>query len=146
MEVSYKTEAGEEETLTTTPEHPFWSEEAQGFVPAQELQRGESLRTVHNEVARVIKTTPRRGPPITVYNFAVAEHHTYFVGEGRVWVHNLCKVALDRYASNFQAIFDTKIAETGGDTVTSWRQAMDEISNVARKEELSSTKFMEVME
>ena len=27
--------------------------------------------------------------PVTVYNFQVEEHHTYFVGECAVWVHNV---------------------------------------------------------
>ena len=30
---------------------------------------------------------------VTTYNFMVAEHHNYFVGEQRLWVHNCCDVS-----------------------------------------------------
>ena len=31
--------------------------------------------------------------PIKVYNFEVEDFHTYFVGENRVLVHNMCKTS-----------------------------------------------------
>ena len=30
--------------------------------------------------------------PVTVYNFAVEDYHTYFVGENEVLVHNSCGI------------------------------------------------------
>ena len=30
--------------------------------------------------------------PVTVYNFAVEDYHTYFVGENGILVHNTCEV------------------------------------------------------
>ena len=29
---------------------------------------------------------------LVAYNFEVADYHTYFVGEQRLWVHNACKL------------------------------------------------------
>jgi hypothetical protein len=84
--------------LRCTGEHPFWSETERSFVPASELKPGGELRLFGGEVARVVSVTPHRGPPgvkTRVYNFAVADHHTYFAGQGGVWVHNTCDELLE---------------------------------------------------
>jgi hypothetical protein len=85
-------------TLDCTPGHPFWSEDVQAFISASDLSAGSRVRLITGESARVAAVHPRRGPPTgrgtTVYNFAVAEHHTYFAGAGGVWVHNVCPAAL----------------------------------------------------
>jgi hypothetical protein len=95
-------------TLDCTPGHPFWSEDAQAFISASDLSAGSRVRLITGESARVSAVHPRRGPPTgrgtTVYNFAVAEHHTYFAGDGGVWVHNLCSDALERYAGEMAAL------------------------------------------
>jgi RHS repeat-associated protein len=101
VEVDVESADGSVETLGTTYEHPF-RVAGLGWVPAGRLQPGDRLST-HNddwrEVRRVRATSPR-GPPRreTVYNFEVAEDHTYFVGESGVWVHNLCEAGKQRLA------------------------------------------------
>ena len=76
--------------LRTTPEHPFFVQ-GQGWTAAGELQPGQLLSTESGEwlpVESVIDT----GQTATVYNFRVADFHTYFVGGEdwtfSVWVHN----------------------------------------------------------
>jgi hypothetical protein len=101
--------------LRCTGEHPFWSETERSFVPASELKPGGELRLFGGESARVVSVTPHRGPPgvnTRVYNFAVAEHHTYFAGDGGVWVHNVCPKLIDLIESHYQT--GLRIAERRG--------------------------------
>ena len=79
--------------ITFTGEHPFFvGNRAQpDFVPARELQPGDSLSFSSGGQGQVISLASERAPPgqtFTTYNFEVADFHTYFAGEGGVWVHN----------------------------------------------------------
>ncbi len=80
--------AGRTETLTTTAEHPFWVRH-DGWRAAAELEPGDEVYTSRGGWLKVTSGTwlaERR----TVHNLEVAGHHTYFVGEAGVWVHNTC--------------------------------------------------------
>ena len=74
----------------TTPEHPFF-EAAKGWVPCQELAAGDRLLCRDGSWVAVgaVEDTGRWE---TVYNFRIAEDHTYFVGCPEwgfgVWAHN----------------------------------------------------------
>lgn len=76
------------ETITATSNHPFYVV-TKGFVEAIDLRAGDILITVNgdrlvvNEVQHEILESP-----IDVFNFAVGENHTYFVGNNAVGVHN----------------------------------------------------------
>ena len=76
------------ETIETTREHPFYVQN-RGFVKAGELGIGSSIVTRAGPTVQLVATTA--GAAQTVYNFEVADYHTYFVGQGEVWVHNTCK-------------------------------------------------------
>ena len=89
LEIELEAWDGQTETIGVTSEHPFWVV-GLGWVKAGELVPGLHLFTERGGWLRV-RTV--RGPPqeaATVYNFEVAEDHTYFVGTSRVWVHNQC--------------------------------------------------------
>ena len=80
------------QVIRTTGEHPFFVQ-GRGWTTASELQSGDQLATdlsSWREVERVEAT----GKHESVYNFRVAEHHTYFVGcedwGFAVWAHNCC--------------------------------------------------------
>ena len=77
---------GDEQELIVTAEHPLWTKS--GWVAVGDLANGESIwaRDGWAEVISVADGGPRQ----TVYNFEVADFHTYFVGEGGVWAHNTC--------------------------------------------------------
>lgn len=80
-----------DETLHGTPEHPFWVEELQEFVPMGELLPGNSIRLINGTSCSILTSSTLRGPPgpgYTTYNFEVESFHTYFVGSIGVWVHN----------------------------------------------------------
>ncbi len=79
---------GESEPIGSTANHPFWSEDRQAFIPAGELLPGETLRRADNTLTQLTRITPRRGPPVAVYNLEVNAEHVYFVGQDGVLVHN----------------------------------------------------------
>ena len=77
------------ETITGTPEHPFFTQ--RGQVPMGQLGIGTIIvtRAGPRLVVKSVKTvTYPEG--VKVYNFTVEGTHTYFVGiaQGGVWVHN----------------------------------------------------------
>jgi len=82
------------ETITGTPEHPFWVESVGDYVPLGDLEVGTLLRTVGDGEARVMSVNRRMGA-LDVFNFEVEDVHNYFVraplsqGQG-VLVHNGC--------------------------------------------------------
>jgi len=78
--------------LETTDEHPLYVE-GRGFVKAKEVGIGSSIVTRAGPSAKVVAV---QGDvrQTTVYNFTVAEFHTYFVGQNALWVHNVdCETA-----------------------------------------------------
>jgi hypothetical protein len=78
------------QTIGTTAEHPFYVFE-RVWTPAGELQVGDLLATAAGRYLPVEKLH-HTGNLETVYNFRVADHHTYFVADQHwgfeVWVHN----------------------------------------------------------
>jgi len=75
-------------TLVTTREHPFWTQ-SDSWVKAYLLKQGDLLRDKNGQVHPVSKVTAN-DTPTRVYNFEVAEAHTYFAGDSdkQVLVHN----------------------------------------------------------
>jgi hypothetical protein len=88
---------GLDEPIGTTANHPFWSEDAQAFVPASELGVGEQVRTLAG-LAHVTVVTAR-GPPEAVYNLEVHGEHVYQVTSLGVLVHNRCPNPFGRRGS-----------------------------------------------
>ncbi|MCX7570971.1 polymorphic toxin-type HINT domain-containing protein [Tumebacillus sp. DT12] len=77
------------ETLTTTAEHPFYIHNV-GWVRTQDLHIGDKMETSSGTTAAVEKIE-QVDEPTKVYNFSVADYHTYFVSELEVWTHNSSK-------------------------------------------------------
>lgn len=76
------------ETIKTTPDHPFYVPQ-KGFTRAIELRAGDELYTVNGEYVVIEKIQHEiLEAPVKVYNFRVADFHTYFVGESQIAVHN----------------------------------------------------------
>ena len=92
-DVVYLTIDGEE--FTTTEGHPFFTLE-RGFVKAGELRYSDTLvDSEGNNLHLDKKCKAHLENPVTVYNFAVEDYHTYFVGENDVLVHNSCGLNFD---------------------------------------------------
>ena len=78
------------EEIITTPEHPFYSP-VKGWTAACKLRAGDIL-VLHNGEYVVVEKIQHEilESPILVYNFEVADFHTYYVGESSILVHNTC--------------------------------------------------------
>ncbi len=80
----------EPQLIRTTQEHPFFVK-GKGWTPLSEIKPGDEIRTDEGWVI-VSEVTPTNQWE-KVYNFRVADHHTYFVGKPEwgfsVWAHNM---------------------------------------------------------
>ncbi|WP_143177394.1 polymorphic toxin-type HINT domain-containing protein [Cystobacter ferrugineus] len=81
--------SGQKSVLGVTGEHPFWVKEL-GWVGAAALMPGHQVASVHGGWLRVGTSTWAQ-ERASVFNFEVAEYHTYFAGTLNAWVHNECK-------------------------------------------------------
>ncbi|MGL4463160.1 MAG: polymorphic toxin-type HINT domain-containing protein [Planctomycetia bacterium] len=91
LHLTVRTEGGDEETLATTPNHPFYDLGRATFVAAEELALGDELCLADGRRATV--SAARRedapdGKPFRTYNLSVDEGRTYFAGRLGAWVHN----------------------------------------------------------
>lgn len=78
---------GLSQSIGTTDNHPFWSEDRQKFVPAGDLKTGERLRTEDGRLLAVAGATARRHAE-SVFNLEVNTEHVYYVSTTGVLVHN----------------------------------------------------------
>ncbi len=91
---------GELATIETTPEHPFYTRvhrardglhAANGdegeWIEAGSLQVDDKVRTPSGGWRQIVSVEQEQKSE-TVYNFAVADNHNYFVGEQGTLVHN----------------------------------------------------------
>ncbi|HYE53751.1 MAG TPA: polymorphic toxin-type HINT domain-containing protein, partial [Chitinophagaceae bacterium] len=74
--------------IVTTPEHPFWSAD-KGWIHAKNVKAGDKLYTLDKSEVTVTGIRVDKGS-FSVYNFEVANTHTYYVSEEQVLVHNQC--------------------------------------------------------
>lgn len=86
-EVIVRDDYGKLETYQTTEEHPFWVADT-GWLPASLLQIGMTLVNRDDEAILTVVSQGKLDKTDTVYNFEVAEFHTYHIGEFGTWVHN----------------------------------------------------------
>lgn len=77
------------EKIVSTPTHPFYCP-VKGWTDAAHLRAGDILVLVNGEYVVVEKVQHELlESPVKVYNFQVADYHTYYVASG-VLVHNKC--------------------------------------------------------
>lgn len=93
--VTIENAEGKQETIDSTPEHPFYVE-GLGWVEASSLHAGMTIWFA-NGTKGTVEDISNEGleEPVTVYNFEVADFHTYFVGENGIFVHNYCGTSGD---------------------------------------------------
>lgn len=83
------------EEIIATPSHPFYSP-VKGWTDAVHLRAGDILVLVNGEYVVVEKVQHELlESPVNVYNFQVADYHTYYVANTGVLVHNVCRAAKD---------------------------------------------------
>ncbi len=77
-----------EDVISATLEHPF-RVAGRGWVEAGKLKVGDCIESTGKECQPVAEKQLIQGA-VVVYNFTVQSAHTYFVGDGKWWVHNVC--------------------------------------------------------
>ena len=91
VHLSYRTSSGTD-TLVGTAEHPFWSLTAGAWVDMGDLKVGERLSLTSGTATVTATRTELLSEPVKVYNFQVADWHTYYAAPEAdkpfVWVHN----------------------------------------------------------
>jgi hypothetical protein len=77
-------------TITTTPNHLFYSANRGAWVPVGSMHPGELLRGETGVTSPILAISPPRQGIIELYGVEVEELHTYFVGgeAGSALVHN----------------------------------------------------------
>jgi hypothetical protein len=75
-----------DELIKTTPEHPFFVA-GQGWTRAGDLRTGDRLESAAGTTEAVLSVEVRK-EHATVYNMEIEASHTYYVGLGRLLVHN----------------------------------------------------------
>jgi hypothetical protein len=82
------------QVIRTTGEHPFWVR-GQGWTKVCALKPGDLL-VGHDAQGSCVEDVLDTGEVETVFNFRVADHHTYYVGSDAwrfsVWAHNACSL------------------------------------------------------
>lgn len=79
----------ENDTITTTPEHPF-ARLGSGWTPAAKLLAGDQIASASQQGAVTIRSIELvRTPPTTVYNLSVEPGRAYYVGASELLVHNM---------------------------------------------------------
>ena len=85
----------EGESIETTSGHPFYVVE-EGWVGADELEAGDEVELADGGSGTIDSVEKNElDEPVTVYNFAVMDYHTYYVGENGALVHNKCNADVD---------------------------------------------------
>jgi hypothetical protein len=86
------------QVIRTTDEHPFWIL-GKGWTRTVDLQIGDML-VGHDGQTNAVEDILETGACDSVYNFRVADHRTYFVGDAHwgftVWAHNACVQPVSR--------------------------------------------------
>ncbi len=87
-------------SISATPEHRFYVENYNAFVPIQDLSPKDNLISATGHQIHLLCKGNRnshcgvsygvKGVPVEVYNLEVYQRHRYFVGKGQILVHNVC--------------------------------------------------------
>jgi hypothetical protein len=86
------------DTIQATPEHPFYT--SNGWMNAGKLMKGVKVLTLAGSMLAV-DSVFAKDTVATVYNFEVEKNHTYYVGENKILVHNICLFGLFKRLSSF---------------------------------------------
>jgi hypothetical protein len=100
-EILYLYVEGLEKPIGCTPRHPFWSVTRNDYVPAEELEEGEQLRTSTGATA-VVQRHELCRKPTPVYNIEVHGVNAYHVSPLGLLVHNASARADDSLIKEMQ--------------------------------------------
>jgi len=116
-------------SVFVTAEHPYYVVNKSKFVPVKDLEIGDRFRDFKGDELEFHgkrRFISKPSDPFKVYNFEVANQHTYFAGKESVLVHNLCSAGVEKYASVFEAL----LKKTG----TTFEKATDDLMALMLKD------------
>lgn len=110
-----------DETIRTTPSHPFLSEN--GWVSAGALRQGDNIITTNGIVTVDSINTCHLVQPMQTYNLCVEKDHNFIVGENSIVVHNVCRTAPNQKYAGKRVHFDDPewIADHPSKTPAQWK-------------------------
>jgi len=83
------------ETIWTTPEHPFWVNNR--WKNASQIAEADSV-FLFSGYKYVVKRRTFIDSTAVVYNFTIDQFHTYFVSSNSILVHNSCEISTKKAA------------------------------------------------
>ncbi len=90
-EVATKSASGTTDFISVTAEHPWLMAPSHQWQGTKELHSGDLIQTAQGEKLSVI-SVKATGKIEQIFNFAVADTHTYLVGKDHAVVHNSCAI------------------------------------------------------
>ena len=123
------------ETMGVTPEHPYFSEDQQLYIPIGEINIGERLKTHNGQIVKLVSRKRRTKGVEKVYNLEIYRTHTFYVGKDGFLVHNsyISNVPLDKH-KNF--LKNKGKFEVQGDNIVIKDQALlDEVQKLGNKQD-----------
>lgn len=79
--------------ITSTSNHPYYSESRNEYTNASSLQCGEKLMSYDGQVQSVDSVYKYKSDEVVeVYNISVLKNFNYYIGETAVLVHNQCRL------------------------------------------------------
>ena len=138
-------------TIACTPNHPFWSEDLQQFVRADELRPGETLRACDRTYQ--VASVEHSDQPETGFNLEVQVDHTYFVTSTGILVHNTkgdnCKLLARRVRSVDELLVNGTVPANRGGAFNRWFDNLtpDELDALWRSDrQIGSSSIRELIE
>lgn len=115
--------------------------EDKGWVFADELQKGDKLQKADGSNLTIDKVEfVKLEKPVTVYNFTVADYHTYYVTDIGIWVHNTeCdlskwnKGSFDNAGGSAEYHFNRHGKEVGAEELAQYLRKAEEFARTAKK-------------
>ena len=82
--------SGVGDTITTTGNHPFWSEERLDWIEISDFEMNEEVKVNRNTRSELSYKARSTEPDKVVYNLEVFRSHNYLVTDAGILVHNQC--------------------------------------------------------
>ena len=79
-------------------------------------------------ITSLVTETASDDEVFTTYNIEVDEHHTYFVGQLAIWVHNAITVIYQRLVVKYHSLLDKGVSK-----LAAAEDALDTLNRYARK-------------
>ena len=131
--------------LQTTFDHPFWVEDVNDYMEAQDLEPGLNLRDYDGNLVKIEKLkVPEDPEPELVYNIKVAEHPNFYVSASQnkpfVLVHNCDYAGEDSFLCSGSKVLNVGAQIVSGIAVTVVTKKAKKLPKVAKPAKLNKIK------